>query len=222
MNARRDEIRRTILTAALRAAPFDGWTERTLADAVGAAVAAGIDPVQARQAFPGGARQLLDFFMAEADREMIAEAAARGLSEGPVRQRISGIIRLRLEILAPHREAIRRALALHLLPGQAPSALRSLSRTADAIWRAAGDESVDFNYYSKRVLLAGVYGTTLLRWLDDQSEGCAETWDFLDRRIADTLRLGKIRRRAEKLLARLPSPLPPAFRRRDRDANQAT
>ena len=214
MNEPRNEARQAILTAALLGIPFDGWTARALADGVSAALAAGLDPVPAQQAFPGGARQLLAFFMAEIDREMVAQAAARGLGDGPVRERIGGIIRLRLELLAPHREAVRRALALQLLPGHAAGALRGLYRTVDAIWRAAGDDSTDFNFYSKRALLAAVYSTTLLRWLDDQSDDGNETRDFLERRLAGTLRLGKARRRGEKLMAGLPSPLPALTRLR--------
>ena len=214
MNEAREIARKAVLTAALRAVPFDGWSARTLAGAVESAIGAGADPMQARGAFPGGPRQLLAFFTAQADRDMAAEATARGLADGPVRERIAGIIRLRLDMLAPHREAIRRALALQLLPGHAAGAMRSLYRTVDGIWRAAGDDSADFNYYSKRALLAAVYSATLLRWLDDQSEDYAETWEFLDRRIAGTLRLGKLRRRAEKLLHRLPSPLAPLVRLR--------
>ena len=214
MSQDRDGIRRVILQAALRAVPFDGWSAQTLDQAVEAIKATGIDTAQARSAFPGGAKQLLSFFMAEADRDMVAEAAARGLHQGPVRQRIGGIIRLRLEILAPHREAIRRALALQLLPGKAPNAIVGLYRTVDAIWRAAGDDSVDFNFYSKRAILAAVYSATLLRWLDDASEDCAETWEFMERRLAGTARIGKISGRAEQFLKRLPSPLSPLVRLR--------
>ncbi|MEE1556043.1 MAG: COQ9 family protein, partial [Alphaproteobacteria bacterium] len=131
-----------------------------------------------------------------------------------VRERISGIVRLRLENLEPHKESIRRALTLQLLPGRAPSAMRGLYHTVDAIWRAAGDSSTDFNFYSKRALLAAVYGSALLHWVDDASDDCAETWEFLERRIAHTLRIGKVRRRAEKLLCPVPSPLPALTRLR--------
>ncbi len=223
MSGPRDRARQAVLKAALPAVPFDGWTAPMLRAAVEAAIEAGIEPHQARQAFPGGPKQLLAFFMAEADREMGAQAAARGLAEGPVRGRIGGIVRLRLEILAPHREAIRRAIALQLLPGHGPGALRGLYRTVDAIWRAAGDDSTDFNFYSKRALLGAVYTTTLLRWLDDRSENCAETWAFMERRIAGTLRIGKAQRRAAKWLACLPSPLPILTRlRHGRAPRQAT
>jgi len=214
MSGTRGETRRAILEDALRAVPFDGWSDDALSAGMEAAVRAGIDPVSVRSAFPGGAKQLLQFFMAEADREMVAQATALGLNQGPVRERISGIVRLRLEILGPHKESIRRALTLQLLPGRAPSAMRGLYHTVDAIWRAAGDSSTDFNFYSKRALLAAVYGSALLHWLDDASDDCAETWEFLERRIAHTLRIGKVRRRAEKLLCPVPSPLPALTRLR--------
>ena len=145
---------------------------------------------------------------------MVEEAAACGLDQGPVRKRIGSIIRLRLQQQTPHREAIRRAMALHLLPGRAPNAAAGLWRTVDAIWRVAGDDSTNFNYYSKRALLAAVYCATLLHWLDDASEDCMETWDFMERRIAGTLRIQKMKARAQKAARRLPAPLSPLTRLR--------
>ena len=214
MTETRKDAQRAILTAALDAVPFDGWSDQMLAGAIESAVASGVDRTQASAAFPGGIKQLLAFFISEADRRMAEGAAAQGLAEGPIRDRIGGIIRLRLEQLSPHREAVRRALALQMLPGRAPNAIIGLYRTVDAVWRAAGDDSTDFNYYSKRAILAAVYSTTLLRWLDDQSDDCAETWAFMERRIAGSLRLGKIRRRLEKVGHRLPSLLPALTRLR--------
>ena len=131
MNDARTDARRAILTKALRMAPFDGWSQETLESAI---TTSEVDPVLAKDAFPGGIKQLLAFFMMEADRNMVAEAIARGLDQGPVRKQIGGIIRLRLTQLRPHREAIRRAVALHLLPGRAPNAAAGLWRTVDAIW----------------------------------------------------------------------------------------
>jgi ubiquinone biosynthesis protein COQ9 len=110
-----------------------------------------------------------------------------------------------------HREAVRRALGLLALPHNAPVAATTLWRTVDAIWYAAGDTATDFNYYTKRGLLAGVYSATVLYWLEDRSEGLADTWTFLDRRIGDVMRvpqaLGAIRDR----LAAFPNPFKPFF-----------
>ena len=94
--------------------------------------------------------------------------------------------------MGPAREAVRRALAILAMPQNVPLALRISWRTADLMWRIAGDTSTDFNHYTKRMTLGAVYGSTLLVWLDDQSEGWADTAAFLDRRIDDVMKLREI------------------------------
>ena len=211
MNDIQTDARRAILHQALLSAPFDGWSRKTLERAISNS---GIEPGIAKDAFPGEIKELLNFFMAEADRQMTEEATAQGLDQGPIRKRIGGIIRIRLEQLTPHREAIRRALALHLLPGRAPDAAVGLWRTVDAIWHIAGDSSTDFNYYTKRALLAAIYGATVLRWLDDESESYIDTWNFMERRIAGSMRIQKFKDRAQKAASTLPNPLSPLRRLR--------
>ncbi len=193
-----EPVRRAILAAALRRVPFEGWSMGCLR---GAAEDAGHDPAMARRAFPRGIADLLAFFMAEGDRHMNEALAETDLSAMRIRDRIAHCVRARLEYHADHRDAARRALALQATPQHAPAALAALCRTTDAMWRAAGDSATDFNYYTKRGLLAGVYGATLLYWLNDKSEDSAATWAFLDRRIADVMRIQKFRGRLDKRFA---------------------
>ena len=121
---------------------------------------------------------------------MLDGLAERDLAAMKVRARIAAAVRLRLELLEPHREAVRRGLAFFALPPNAAVGLKCLYRTVDAIWYAAGDRATDYNFYTKRLLLAGVYSSTLLFWLDDASEGREATWAFLERRIAEVLKVG--------------------------------
>src|SRR5262249_40534678 len=161
------EERRRLLAAALGDVPFDGWggaLKRAVVDA-------GWDASMAARAFPGGVADLIAFHSAEADRRMREALEARDLSRLKIRERIALAVRRRAEAEARHREAIRRALAFHSLPGQGGRALKNLYATVDAMWRGIGDRSTDFNFYSKRALLAGVYTSTLLIWLNDRSEG---------------------------------------------------
>jgi ubiquinone biosynthesis protein COQ9 len=125
-------------------------------------------------------------------------------------------VRLRLTANAAHREAIRRALAILAMPIHAPLAARLLYATVDAIWYALGDRSTDYNFYTKRMLLAGVYSATVLYWLNDKSAENTETWDFLDRRIADVMRIPQAMGRLGKLAEKLPDPLRLLRRRRTR------
>jgi ubiquinone biosynthesis protein COQ9 len=196
--------KRRILAAALPHVAFDGWSGGLIARA---AAEAGLDPSVALRAFPEGPIDLVSFWIAEADRQMLDELARRDLAAMKVRERIAAAIRIRLTQQAPHREAVRRALSLEALPRHAPAALAALYRTVDAIWYAAGDTATDWNFYSKRLLLAGVYSSTLLIWLDDRSEGLAATWAFLDRRIDDVMQIQKLRGRLDRLVGRLPDPL---------------
>jgi ubiquinone biosynthesis protein COQ9 len=196
----RDAVRAAIIDATLPHVPFDGWTQGALQQG---AVGAGHDKVMALRVFPGGPVEAVEFWSHLADRRMLAALEQRELSAMKVRDRIATAIRVRLEQTAGHREAVRRALSLLAMPLNAGKGPALVWRTVDAIWYAAGDTATDFNYYTKRGLLAGVYSATLLCWLEDRSEGFATTWSFLDRRIAEVMRvpqaLGALRKRLEGL-----------------------
>ncbi|MGH6922054.1 MAG: COQ9 family protein, partial [Geminicoccaceae bacterium] len=107
--------------------------------------------------------------------------------------RIATLVRARLEALAPHREAMRRAVAARLLPSNALAGCASLWRTVDLMWSIAGDKAEDYNYYTKRSLLAAVWTSTFLFWLEDRSDGFRDSWAFLDRRIGDVMQIGALR-----------------------------
>jgi ubiquinone biosynthesis protein COQ9 len=149
----------------------------------------------------------LEFYHRQADIEMVRALQAHpGLASLRTRERVALAIRLRLEANAGHREAIRQALSFLALPTNAPLGAKCLYRTVDAIWYAAGDKATDFSFYTKRGLLAGVYSATVLYWLNDRSEGAADSWAFLDRRIADVMKLYELRARLDRLVAQLPDP----------------
>jgi ubiquinone biosynthesis protein COQ9 len=186
------------IEAMLPHVPFDGWTMRALR--IGLADA-GMPVDDAELLFPGGAADMVDTFCDLADRWMEQDAAT--LAETRLTARVRGVIALRFERNRPHREAIRRALAVLALPMNARVAAACSARTVDSIWYAAGDESADFSWYTKRAILTGVYGTTLLYWLRDGSEDGADTLAFLDRRLAGVGRIGKLRGRLDSALARL-------------------
>jgi ubiquinone biosynthesis protein COQ9 len=195
--------REALLLAALPDVPFDGWSHRTL-DAAGRNL--GLDAADVAALFPGGARDAIAMFSHWADRQMLDALAGSDLSAMKVRERVAGAVRARLAVLAPHREAVRRALAVLALPHNMALGLALLYDTVDAIWHAAGDTATDFNFYTKRGLLAGVYAATTLYWLEDRSAGTEETAAFLDRRIGDVMAIPRYGKRLRERLDRLPSP----------------
>jgi ubiquinone biosynthesis protein COQ9 len=138
---------------------------------------------------------------------MLMELAEMDLDAMKVRERVAAGVRIRLEMNAPYREAIRRLLSFLALPVNAPLAGRMTWRTCDHIWHAAGYRAADFNHYTKRGLLAPVYTSTILYWMSDTSDGFEDTWGYLDRRLSDVLKIPMIKAKAEQALERLPTPL---------------
>ena len=186
------EIRDRLADAVAGEASFDGWNRSTLRTA---GRQLGLPDGEAERLFPGGPQDILAWLSERSDRRTVEDMEREGVTALKIRDRIRRAVRLRIERHAGQREAARRALALLSLPLNAPLALKLLYRTVDALWYAAGDTSTDFNFYTKRATLAGVYSSTLLYWLNDRSPGSEATWAFLDRRIDDVMRFEKLKSR---------------------------
>ena len=192
-----EDQRRALMRASVRHVPFDGWSKCALrAGAKDIDIPVGI----AAALFPAGGKDLVELHCRTADAAAFDALATRDLVSMRVRERVAAAVRARIEICAEDREAVRRAVSMFALPGNAALAARLLYGSVDTIWRAAGDRSTDWNFYSKRGLLAGVYGSTVLFWLQDNSEDFTETWAFLDRRIADVMQVPKATMRIGKVL----------------------
>ncbi|MGB5949319.1 MAG: COQ9 family protein [Parvibaculum sp.] len=199
-----DAFRARILAAALPNVAFDGWTTRLMREA---ADAAGLTHGEMRLAFSGGILDLVDYFLADGDRRMEEALSRRDLGALKIRERITAAVRMRIEVDLAHREAVRRAVTLLSLPLSGIAGPRALYRTVDTIWRAIGDRSTDFNFYTKRATLAGVYSAVTLYWFADQSEDFANTWAFLDKRIEDVMQIEKAKASLRKAGEWLPDPL---------------
>jgi ubiquinone biosynthesis protein COQ9 len=187
-----DDMRETLARELPAHAAFDGWTPAALNLA---ASASGIDPAVAALAFPGGAADMIDAWFAEIDRAMLAKLPPETLGVMKIRARIAALVEARIDLVHDNIEALRRALAVLALPQNLARAAKLNWRAADVMWRAAGDTATDFNHYSKRAILGGVYAATIMAMLDDESEGRADTRAFLSRRIDGIMRFEKFKGR---------------------------
>ncbi|MFO0389060.1 MAG: COQ9 family protein [Alphaproteobacteria bacterium] len=196
----KQQAAKDIITAALPHVVFDGWNQATLHKA---AQDAGYKKTDVIRVFPQGAVDAVDVFLHLSD-EAMAEALSHYHLEGmKIREKITLAVKLRIEVHMQHREAVRRTIGFLALPHYSWLSLKALHRTVDNIWYAIGDASTDFNFYTKRMTLAGVYTSTLLCWLDDKSPGHEQTWQFLDRRIADVMVIEKLKQKVRGLFSRV-------------------
>lgn len=183
-----DEMRLALAPEIAGAAVFDGWNDAALAQA---AALAGVDLAVARLAFPGGAMDMIAAWIDGTDAKMQAAFGEGSLAGLKIRERIRTLLQFRLDAVAGQEEALRRALAIQTMPQNLARTMKIGWHSADLMWRLAGDTATDYNHYTKRAILMGIYSATLAVWVEDQSEDKAETRAFLDRRIDGVMKFEK-------------------------------
>ena len=188
-----DELRLALAPDIAASAVFDGWNETAL---VAAAEMAGADVDVAKLAFPSGpgqAMDMIDAWIANVDAAMEKEWPQERLENLKIRERIRTLVTFRLEAVEHIDEAVRRAMSVMAMPQNAPRSLQLGWRSADIMWRLAGDTATDYNHYTKRAILAGIYSATLAVFVNDTSEGKAKTREFLERRIDGVMKFEKVK-----------------------------
>jgi len=197
-----DEVRAVLAPIIARNAAFDGWSKAAVEMA---ASQVGVDPVIAALAFDGGPMAMIDAWFAHIDAAMLSACPSKTLGAMKIREKISALVEARLAAMKPDKESLRRALSILAMPQNMARAAQLGWRAADHMWRAAGDTSVDYNYYTKRSILAGIYAATLLVFMNDESDNHAETSAFLARRIEGIMRFEKTKARFTRNAERRPS-----------------
>lgn len=197
-----DEIRLALAPAVGRNAAFDGWSQAAVHVA---ADEFGIDHDVAGLAFKGGSLSLIDAWIKSVDLELADRLPPEKLNAMKIRDRITALLATRLEIMAPDRESLRRAMAIMASPQNLPRAAKIGWRSADRMWRLAGDTASDFNHYTKRMTLSAVYGSVLTIFVNDDSENFADTRAFLDRRIDNVMQFEKVKAQARARKEYVPS-----------------
>ena len=192
-----------ILDEVLKHVPFEGWTSRALKAAMESTeLSVGAEHIYA----PDGALGLLRVWSDRLDQQMVAAIEARGFDNMRIRDKVTEAVWLRLELLRPHQEAARRAVSRLSLPTASGQGATQLWASADAIWTAIGDASEDYNYYTKRTILSGVIGSTLLAWLSDDTDEKSEARAFLQRRIENVMQFEKVKGQTLSVMSTLPKP----------------
>lgn len=187
-----EDLRLAVAPALAEAAVWDGWSEAAVRSA---AADKGIDPDAAAFAFADGPMAMIAAWIGSIDAAMVDALPPEKLATLKIRERIRTLVQFRLDAVAPHKEALRRALAIMAMPQNAPRTLKLGWHSADAMWRLAGDTATDYNHYTKRMTLGSIYAATLAVFANDSSEDHAETRAFLDRRIEGIMRFEKVKGR---------------------------
>ncbi len=190
-----DELRLHLAPDIADAAVFDGWNEAAVASA---AMAAGVEEPVARLAFKGGAMEMIAAWIETVDLAMAEELPAKKLATMKIRERIRALVQFRIDAVAGREEALRRAFAIMAMPQNARRSLKLGWSSADQMWRLAGDTATDYNHYTKRAILSGLYAATLAFFIEDESDGKVATKEFLERRIDGVMKFEKVKAKLTK------------------------
>ncbi len=196
-----DQLREPLLEAALPHVPFDGWSDKILTTA---SQDLDLDSGLAKLAFPGGVSDMIDLLSIRQDKKMVEACTDDILKTLKIREKITYLVRSRIEAEQDIREAARSAVTYLALPINSALGLKILYRTVDLMWKTIHDSSTDFNFYTKRLTLSAVYSSTFLYWLNDESEDYQETWDFLDRRITNVMQFEKTKAKIREMTTKIP------------------
>ncbi len=197
-----DEIRDVVSARLASHAGFDGWNEKAI---VAAAAEMGVDGDLANLACKGRAIDLIALWINAVDAEMAHRLPPQKLNAMKIRARITALIATRLEIMAPDKEALRRALTIMAMPQNLAASAKLGWRSADRMWRLAGDTATDFNHYTKRMTLSAIYASVLAVFVNDGSDNFDETRNFLDRRIENIMQFEKVKAGAKARSENMPS-----------------
>ncbi|MBL0941486.1 MAG: COQ9 family protein [Alphaproteobacteria bacterium] len=184
-----------VINCTLKHVPVEGWTLNALN--LGA-IEAEVNNQDVLVFFNHNMDNVISYYSEMLDLQMTQMLESYNLETRKIRERIALAVMTRLELMAPHREAAKRTASYLAFPTKLPFALRLLYKTVNTMWYCAGDTATDFNFYTKRGLLTGVYSSAFIYWLNDQSAGFADTRAFVERRISNVMVIPKMKGRIQE------------------------
>ncbi|XP_072992040.1 uncharacterized protein [Typha latifolia] len=185
-----EEEQARVLRAALPHVVRLGWSESAM---IAGARDVGVSP-SIVGAFPRKEAALVEFFMDDCLQRLIDRIDAgegEKLKNLILSERLSNLIRMRLEMQTPYISKWPQALSIQAQPMNFPTSFKQRAVLVDEIWHDAGDTGSDVDWYVKRTLLGGIYSTSEVYMVTDNSPEFRDTWVFVDRRVKDALDLQK-------------------------------
>ena len=179
-----EDVKEKLTKAVLKSVIFDGWSNQLINSAC---IELDLDYNIAETLFPRGIIDIAIDYHKNGDEKMIDSLKSKEFENYKIREKIFLAIQIRLQVEEKNKELIRRNISFFSLPQNLLDGNKLVWGTAHKIWNFFGDQSTDYNYYSKRAILSAVYGSVALYWLGDESENSEATWEFLERRIQNVM-----------------------------------
>ncbi|GJQ70855.1 hypothetical protein Trydic_g777 [Trypoxylus dichotomus] len=182
------DIKSKILEASLGFVSSKGWSK----DAIAAGAQEIGYPGITHGMFARGGGDLVHYFQYTSNQKLVKymkekiENVAKHNSPGEF---VEDAVKHRLKMIIPFLSRWPQAIAIMALPPNVQNALASQLTMVDDICYYAGDRSVDFSWYARRLALAAIYKATELYMIQDKSADFVESWNFLNNRLTEAIQL---------------------------------
>lgn len=152
--------------------------------------------------FPRGYKSLLQLYLHEINEKMILKSRNIDLIRLKLHERIRELIILRLKIMLIEKKLISKTFLFLLLPQNYKFSIINLYKTVDEIWYLAGDNSTNFNFYSKRAILGSIYTSVMIHFINNNN--IDDTIEILNKQLKKVSKIPKIKNRVNDIIKLLP------------------
>ncbi|MDG7056292.1 MAG: COQ9 family protein [Wolbachia endosymbiont of Meromenopon meropis] len=187
----KQDEKKIILNEMIKIIPFDGINDKTLLKAC-----TRLNLVNSFCKFQNGIYDILEHIAEDLNSSAETKLKNYNLENMKVRERVKLAVLIHLSSYASlpnYREFLKKILKFSILPKNTYFSSRLLYKTVSTIWYMVYDQSTDFNFYTKRAILAGIYLSTILFFINDYSENFVDTISFLDKRINNVITFQKVK-----------------------------
>ena len=192
-----------LVTKMLNHVPDLGWTWDALYKAAfNSKKLKSLTEEELQTLFDNKISNIIGIFNDKLDEEMYVIFNSQNNKNLGVTQTVKALVLSRFRASENCKSIIKMSLFFMAQPGNAYEALNQLMKTSSKIWEIAGDTSRGRNFYSKRLILAGVYSSTLAYWLAKETRSIDGSEHFLDKRLDNVKNIGKISKKSIEVIER--------------------
>ena len=141
--------------------------------------------------FPQGNIDLIKFALEQLNNDLEVYCRQIDLIRLPIHKRIRKVLLSKISLMNKDKPFYRSIFLNLLIPKKNFSLSSQLYNSVDQLWFIAGDSSTDFNFYTKRLILSGIYSRVMLFFFNNNNQ--EELENILDESLKRVSRIPEIK-----------------------------
>ena len=196
-NNSNNKIKSIILQKLKKIVSDEGWSDKVLKQLL----QNGVEKSDLVTYFQYDYKELLKYSLEELNKSLEKEINKINIINYSLNKRIKKILMLRFNILNNDKEFYKKTFYHLLIPSNNKIMKSSLYKSVDTMWYLAGDNSTDFNFYTKRLILAVIYVNALFVLFNKNFD---EVESNIDRNLKKISKIPKIKDRISFIKDNIP------------------